>query len=88
MEDRGGDGRREAAGQAPAQGGPAEDGLPDFKSFRRVRVDALERDYLQRLAGACGGDPALARRISGFSKTRLYELLKKHGLTLSGQGSD
>ena len=31
--------------------------------------------------------PGPGRRISGFSKTRLYELLKKHGLSLADAGS-
>ncbi len=88
VEDRGPDAatRRPGGSGSRASGLAGEDGLSTFKAFRRRRVDDMEREYLQRLAAASGGDVAAARRISGFSKTRLYELLKKHGLSLSDSG--
>jgi two-component system NtrC family response regulator len=74
--------RRESPAGEPAAG-PDGPGLPSFKEFRIEYVDRAERDYMIRLIEASGGDPGGARKISGLSKTRLYELLKKHKLSMS-----
>ena len=40
----------------------------------------MEQDYLERLLAFTRGNRKEACRISGLSRTRLFELLKKHGL--------
>lgn len=54
-----------------------------FRDYRNEQISRAEREYLWRLVECCGADPAKAMRISGLSKTRLYELLKKHGIKLT-----
>jgi two-component system, NtrC family, response regulator len=51
--------------------------LPLFKDFR----DNLEQQYLRELMSASGGSIKQACRISGLSRSYLYELLKHHGIT-------
>jgi len=55
--------------------------LPTFKEMRGEIIDRLEREYLNRLTEATHGDIREASRISGLSRSRLYALLKKHGMT-------
>jgi len=55
----------------------AADSLPAFQVFR---MDA-ERDYLQKLVDISGRDVKEACRISGLSRSHLYDLLKKHGIS-------
>ena len=82
---------RAAAVRATVDGGIRQSGevavvkndpLPRFKDYRNDKLAAVEREYLDRLIDNSGGDPALAMKVSGLSKTRLYELLKKHGRKL------
>lgn len=63
--------------------GRSPDALKDFKTYRDEQTLSMEREYLMKLKEAAQGDPAEARRISGLSKSRMYALLKKHGLSLS-----
>jgi two-component system NtrC family response regulator len=44
--------------------------------------ELTDRDYLQRLLRATGGNRKEACRLSGLSRTRLFELLKKHGVSV------
>jgi len=70
----------------PASAGPEprhSPALPPFREFRDARLEDIEREYLTRLAAACPGDYKAARRTAGLSKTRLYELMKKHGVSLA-----
>lgn len=48
--------------------------LPDFKTYQKT----LTREYLQRLIFLSKGDIRVACRTSGFSRSRLYELLKEY----------
>lgn len=68
------------AGSAP--GFPPDEQLPEIAAIRDRAVAAAERTYLERLIHVTGGDVAAASRISGLSRSRLYALLKKHGLRL------
>jgi two-component system NtrC family response regulator len=61
---------------------PGDLDLPAFKDHRNQVMDAAERDYLLKLQDKCGNDINLAMQISGLGRTRLYNLLKKHGLSL------
>lgn len=55
--------------------------LPTFKKMRGEIIDRLEKEYLQRLTELTHGDIREACRVSGLSRSRLYALLKKHGMT-------
>ena len=54
----------------------------DLTTLREFRQE-MERKYLRSLLMAAKGDWRSACSLSGVSKTRLYELLKKHNLSLS-----
>ncbi|OQY60150.1 MAG: Fis family transcriptional regulator [Desulfobacteraceae bacterium 4572_88] len=50
--------------------------LPAFKKYRAT----MTRKYLEELMTGTKGNVREACRISGFSRSRLYELLKKHDI--------
>jgi len=54
--------------------------LPQLKTYRQ----AMDRLYLEQLLEQSGGRAAEALRMSGMSRSRLYALLKEHGLKLLG----
>jgi two-component system NtrC family response regulator len=54
--------------------------LPEFKEYKKLFHRALERRYLERLLQDSTGDIGKARKISGLSRSRLYDLLKSHSL--------
>lgn len=54
--------------------------LHSFKEYRRLQLNNIEKQYLQRLMSETEGDVALACRLSGLSRSRLYGLLKFHSL--------
>ena len=68
---------REMPTQAYGQG-PEE--LPEFREYKKLFQRDLERHYLQRLMQKSSGNITEARRISGLSRSRLYDLLKSHSL--------
>jgi DNA-binding NtrC family response regulator len=53
--------------------------LPSMRDFR----DTLEKEYLNRLMAQSTNDIQEATRISGVSRSRLYELFSKHRLNHS-----
>lgn len=53
-----------------------------FKEAREKAVSSFEAKYLQDIAGVCRGDFAKAMHLSGLSRARLYELLKKHDISI------
>jgi DNA-binding NtrC family response regulator len=55
---------------------PDQGPLPSIKAFR----DLMERRYLEQLLTITRGGRKEACRISGLSRTRLFELLKKYDL--------
>ncbi len=63
----------------------AEEGLGSvgapLGSLRNAR-DAAEKAYLERLLATAGGNVKEACRVAGVSRSRLYALLGKHGLSL------
>ncbi|MFH1154171.1 MAG: sigma-54 dependent transcriptional regulator [Pseudomonadota bacterium] len=63
---------------AAGAGFPMDNGgtLPPFKDFR----DQMEHDYLEKLMELTQGRRLDACSVSGLSRTRLFELLKKHSL--------
>lgn len=53
--------------------------LPTWASHKNI----CELEYLRRLKFAAGGNVTEASRLSGISRTRLYQLLEKHGVEFS-----
>ncbi|NNG01809.1 MAG: sigma-54-dependent Fis family transcriptional regulator [Desulfobacteraceae bacterium] len=74
-----------AASPAPDENLGSLNGLEAFnsKNFLKINTfrDTMERKYLQRLTLLTNGNRKEACRISGLSRTRLFELLKKHELS-------
>jgi two-component system NtrC family response regulator len=57
--------------------------LPGLQALREAAVAEVEKNYLEELMSATRGDIREACRISGLSRSRLYELLKKHHVSTS-----
>lgn len=55
--------------------------LPKLKGVRESVLRRIETDYLKRLIRDVRGNLDKAAEISGLSKTRLYVLLKKYGIS-------
>jgi two-component system NtrC family response regulator len=72
------------SGAALASCFAANKDLPSFKTARRLVVDELEKEYFRHLVEISEGSHQKACEISGLSKARLYELLKKQGIALRG----
>lgn len=73
----------ESAGQAPADlSGIQGDDRGAFPTLPRYRQNT-ERQYLEAVIRRVRGDRKKACTLSGISQARFYELLKKHGLSLS-----
>lgn len=51
-----------------------------FPTIKEAR-DMAERNYLQELIRRCGKDIPKACSISGLSRSQIYELLKRHGIS-------
>jgi two-component system NtrC family response regulator len=63
----------------------SEDAAPAFPRLDEVRaaaVAAAEREYLVGLLAYTGGNLGPACAISGLSRSRLYSLLRKHGVAV------
>jgi len=54
--------------------------VPTLKQVRDEAVADIERRYLRRLIAHVGGDVERARSLAGLSRSRIYALLKKHGI--------
>ncbi|MHC1741796.1 MAG: helix-turn-helix domain-containing protein [Syntrophobacteraceae bacterium] len=65
------------SGQPSLSGGQ----LPQLKDLREKSIEALEHEYLIKLMAQSGGDVKVACRVSGLGRARLYEMLKKYGVT-------
>ncbi|MFA5515002.1 MAG: sigma-54 dependent transcriptional regulator [Desulfuromonadales bacterium] len=68
---------------APAAAVPTRT-LPKLQDYRETVYAEAEKNYLHDLLSQAGDDIAEACRLSGLSQSRLYALLKKHGI---GRGS-
>ncbi len=58
--------------------------LPTIKSYRDSVVDKAEKAYLQDLMATTSGGIKEACKISGLGRTRLFTLMKKHGVDRLG----
>jgi len=72
--------------------GPAPTPLPDhsggqgeqclkWDASRKESIAKTDRQYLQNLLRLCGNDIKIAMALSGLSRSRLYEILKKYQMT-------
>jgi len=55
--------------------------LPKWKAYRNALIEEGETRYLQNLMTRTGGDVKKAAVMSGLSRPRLYELLRKYKIT-------
>ncbi len=60
-----------------------ENPLPLFREYRNRLLEDGEGSYFAELVMKSRGEVAEAIRISGLSRTRLYDFLQKHNLSLS-----
>lgn len=79
------DRRPEDAGPEDSDGLEAELEVMDKENFLSISAyrERTERAYLQKLTRLTGGSRKEACRISGLSRTRLFELLKKYEISKS-----
>lgn len=63
--------------------GPSFSGerLPTLKDLREQSIETLEREYLLELMAQTRGDVSQACQVSGLGRARLYEMLKKYGIS-------
>ena len=66
----------------PAEG-TASASLPSLKAVRDNELARIENRYLKELMAVCDGNVQEACRISGLSQSRLYALLKHHGIAIA-----
>ena len=59
--------------------------LPHFKDYKESVLREAEKEYLLELLSYSKGSIKQACKISGLGRTWLYSLLKKHGISKSGQ---
>ena len=62
---------------------PESELLP-LRTVRELAMQEVETAYLQRLIASSQGNFQRALTISGLSRARLYDLLNKHNMSLSG----
>jgi two-component system, NtrC family, response regulator len=55
-------------------------GLKKFSEVRESTIAKMEQDYLRQAVSFCGGDMKKACELSGLSRSRFYELLKKYAI--------
>lgn len=55
--------------------------MPTMKEDRDKAIQVQERQYLKNLLRGTGGDIKQCCETAGLSRSRLYDLLKKHGLS-------
>ncbi|MFZ5568946.1 MAG: sigma-54-dependent transcriptional regulator [Thermodesulfobacteriota bacterium] len=53
-----------------------------YKIFKKNALAAAEKQYLEELLSASGNRTETALRLSGLSRSRFYELIKQHNLSL------
>jgi two-component system, NtrC family, response regulator len=55
--------------------------IPRLQEARESAITEVERKYLLRLTSLCGKDIKEACRTAGLSRSQLYTLMKKHGIS-------
>ena len=59
----------------------AENAVESFKAAKARMIEAFEREYLNHVVAACGGNISHAARSAQKDRRAFFALLKKHGLT-------
>jgi two-component system NtrC family response regulator len=59
------------------------DGIPSLKEYRKQAAQDAEREYLHALLVQTRNDVEAALKLSKLSRSRFYELLKTHNLSVS-----
>ena len=72
---------REKDKQDVYPGYESQEEMPSIQDIRDMAVDRVEKKYLQDLMAFTRGRIKESCRISGLSRSRLYTLLKKHGVS-------
>lgn len=60
---------------------PAWGEMASLQAIRDAAIESVEKQYLVDLLALTGADIREACRISGLSRSRLYELMKKYGIS-------
>ena len=60
-----------------------EHGFPTLQEVRDRALDKAEKGYLKELLSFSGHKIAAAAPLSGLSRSRLYELLRRHGMSIT-----
>jgi len=72
------------ASQLPSDFNAPKSSLPTIKAYRSSIIDKAEKTYLQDLMATTQGSIKKACKISGLGRTRLFTLMKKHGVNRMG----
>jgi DNA-binding NtrC family response regulator len=78
---------REQVGSQRATEKRSNTPLEPIRKRREMAIAREERQYLQELMATTKGNIALACKISGLSRVRLYVLLKKYGISKKDFGN-
>ncbi|MHB8907573.1 MAG: sigma-54-dependent transcriptional regulator [Syntrophales bacterium] len=70
-----------SAGACPPES--PESAFPTLQEVRDRALDKAEEEYLKDLLSVSGHKIAVAARLSGLSRSRLYELLRRRGMSIS-----
>ncbi len=62
--------------------------LPPLKTYRKKAAVRAEKEYFHKLARLTRGDARAACRVSKLSRSRFYELVKLHGVSLGQYAPD
>jgi two-component system NtrC family response regulator len=65
----------------------AASGMPTWGEFRERAMAEAERRYFGRLLEETAGNVRVTCRTAGVSRARLYQILKKNGMSRNGNGS-
>jgi two-component system NtrC family response regulator len=68
-------------GKKPIQTAPDGNSLPNWQDFRKTALENAETEYFDRLLSVTQGDIKQMVKIADMSKSRIYGLINKHGLT-------
>jgi two-component system NtrC family response regulator len=81
---------RQAPESRPADAGNRDHSgsLPLLHTLRERVIEDTEKEYLKKLVTLVAGDIRRAQMISGLSRSRLYNLLNKYGISLKTIGKD
>ncbi len=76
--------QKEHPADSPAPALPDDiSSMPTMKEDRDRAIQVQEKQYLQTLIRITGGDIKQCCETAGLSRSRLYDLLKKHGLSMN-----